>query len=1293
MNFNAPNLTIQTTLNLYSDSRTHPPQGTNVRTPSNPDATRNVRFTRATPSGGRISRSEDGRRCAVAGTEYLRIIRVSDPDDKAPNGDHKSAGGAGGYRLEVSRNMWEGSGLKIDSAITDVAWCHGSFNHKILTSARNGDLIMWDLNKNGPSKYERRTKDHLRSVHKLAVSHIVHHYCVTGSADGDLRVWDIREMEKSIMRIHHPTAVRGVAFSPSSSLPLQAIVGLDNGSIYRWELRMGQRGLLDRLPVAHTASVTSLDWRMSDSDDPGNTGGLGWIVSAGLDRCVKIWDLSQLNSSSNNPNVPASHIPHKPTYTLHPSFPVRRVLWRPGYDCEVAVVSNANAEFGSGNFSELTETSTGLTYASALGVGSARAASVPAPNSLASNNGAVSASKEGRERGSGVGDAVEIWDARRGWIAKWTVRGSAIEGGVTDIAFRDSHAIWASHSSGMFSQIDLRDAAKPIDAIPRMAAAWEVSGSLTFVADRKGRWEVPYDDIRPSFHPTGEDKRTRKIVKSIGDEPCKPETQVVGTYASENLPDDIEIFTKLAKAYLFEGQDRRTLCEMNATTAAEVGKIQVAQTWLLLASCLTSLVPEAPPTPPHSPLPLRPSALPTSVSAPAAIASDYTFPPILNPSDSFLNTNTSPGRNSSKASPHEPRSSATSSTRKLTPTSSNASSPRLQVCSLPVNSRSSSRPYMGRRPSADSGVGGSRRPSHYRKPSTSSNIPISGGASPSNTRHIGEGALDDSDSSSSGSGASTGLDVGDEMTVDGGAPSSDDESAMVSPSLGAARMINTSHPSPLSKVATLQHWPEHEEEGADNVDDEEASSPSPMSTTDTDKSSDEDRDLRFKSPRRHQKSKSASSGNRKRSATRLKSRSRSSTLASLAAPEFPRTLTHQSSRSSILTVTAGETSFADTSNALKAEDTLRDVRPLVRHQAVSDFLIDQKEVMDEDKDLISIDASKLTDRRMEFVHAEENSFRQMTWEVLREALESFSEEGDVQTCAILAMVAPQELQIGPRRTLRFLESYIDLLTRLQLHTCAAYMRKFCKSEDVRNTTLLETLIHTSCGKCRKPLTVSAGTQTPGILVKGGFAFCLACKIACVTCAICVPFAITVVIKSVIDDTTWSIPWFLFPLRYFLCPKAGDVREVAPPTMKTPWLALPRLILQKFLSNRARHTDAWATHASRDVDIGAGLRPKKVEVSLHRQRYIMGYNRRTLHLLAFIVAIARFVWLLPASCISLAFHRISPPLVSQLQHSSSDGKNDQYRNEDNNGDHAPTPTGSVVCREENYGPLETSLSRI
>ena len=36
---------------------------------------------------------------------------------------------------------------------------------------------------------ERRTKDHTRAINKLSVSHVVHYYCITGSADGDMRIW------------------------------------------------------------------------------------------------------------------------------------------------------------------------------------------------------------------------------------------------------------------------------------------------------------------------------------------------------------------------------------------------------------------------------------------------------------------------------------------------------------------------------------------------------------------------------------------------------------------------------------------------------------------------------------------------------------------------------------------------------------------------------------------------------------------------------------------------------------------------------------------------------------------------------------------------------------------------------------------------------------------------------------------------------------------------------------------------------------------------------------------------
>lgn len=116
----------------YTDARLHGYQG----------QTRTVRLPGTAPSGGgAIAKSEDEMRCVVAGKECvffgyslstiftqptgLRILRVSDTQTSL-NPDHKSAVGRGGHRLDGSRNLWTGSGLKLESASTDVAWGRGS---------------------------------------------------------------------------------------------------------------------------------------------------------------------------------------------------------------------------------------------------------------------------------------------------------------------------------------------------------------------------------------------------------------------------------------------------------------------------------------------------------------------------------------------------------------------------------------------------------------------------------------------------------------------------------------------------------------------------------------------------------------------------------------------------------------------------------------------------------------------------------------------------------------------------------------------------------------------------------------------------------------------------------------------------------------------------------------------------------------------------------------------------------------------------------------------------------------
>lgn len=54
-----------------------------------------------------------------------------------------------------------GSWQYVSSSLREAGYtqmCLKDFDHKILTSARNGELIMWDLNKSGPTKYGERSR-------------------------------------------------------------------------------------------------------------------------------------------------------------------------------------------------------------------------------------------------------------------------------------------------------------------------------------------------------------------------------------------------------------------------------------------------------------------------------------------------------------------------------------------------------------------------------------------------------------------------------------------------------------------------------------------------------------------------------------------------------------------------------------------------------------------------------------------------------------------------------------------------------------------------------------------------------------------------------------------------------------------------------------------------------------------------------------------------------------------------------------------------------------------------------
>ncbi|KAG6378014.1 hypothetical protein JVT61DRAFT_13692 [Boletus reticuloceps] len=540
-----------------------------------------------------VAKSDNGVRCVVAGKESLRVLCLSDLDDAAVTLDQKLAVGHGGHRVKLSKNLLDGSGLRPPPP----AW---HYNNKILTSTRNGDLIMWNLDKPGSTKYaEHKMKNHIRSIHKLSCSSMVPYYCITGSVDGDMHIWDLWDISRSVMKIHHPMSVQSLVFSHSLSHPLQAVVGLDNGSIYCWDLQMAQQGQLDRLPMAHTGPILTLDWCSTSVVSKGTDNittqmEQSWIVSGGLDHTVKVWDLP--GSSM------LLHIVNKQMYVLHPSCPVRHVLWLPNYPCELALVSNA--EFSGG--AELL----------------ASPWMQNATPSFLSSTAPILELKYMEVKPGLVGETVEIWDVCRRWIAKWTVNMSVCNGGVTgmrscllvgiiltfhhraDAAFCNSHVLLAQHMSGTFAQVYLRHLHRPIDTVPRwhchgmLSMVWMGRSRSLLINEASGRYLMTMCGlavVHPDWCSFVVDRRSR--IKTLGDKSCVPGLQNMGmyVYVPQSADAGPDVFVRLAKSYVVPDKSRKKkeVCALNAEVVMQAGNVHAAQAWILLGSLLTDVVPES----------------------------------------------------------------------------------------------------------------------------------------------------------------------------------------------------------------------------------------------------------------------------------------------------------------------------------------------------------------------------------------------------------------------------------------------------------------------------------------------------------------------------------------------------------------------------------------------------------------------------------------------------------------------------------------------------------------------------
>lgn len=281
--------------------------------------------------------------------------------------------------------------------------------------------------------------------------------------------------------------------------------------------------------------------------------------------------------------------------------------------------------------------------------------------------------------------------------------------------------------------------------------------------------------------------------------------------------------------------------------------------------------------------------------------------------------------------------------------------------------------------------GHARRPSMYSRasaPHSESPSTPSANTSDRSLRHVGEGALDDSDSSEDGENSEL-------VSADARDSQSENEIDVPSeiyqrPLMSKSRSLSMGrtgpvHPSPLSRLAG-QRWTEDEDDGdgGKEREDDEAS-PSPGST-DTDSGCESASSTRPQKVRVKSASVTRTRPRKNSSAKRMKSRTRSETVAVLSAPspsplpspvlqlagESPNQL-EQASHSSIRTVTAGS----------------------VREQ----------ELQQHDEDAAQADAESvgyqtwcdMTEPQRHAVMEEEAQLREVAWRALQDEVETFTE--------------------------------------------------------------------------------------------------------------------------------------------------------------------------------------------------------------------------------------------------------------------------------------------------------------
>lgn len=200
--------------------------------------------------------------------------------------------------------------LNLTYSSNAIAWSHIDTNI-LATSATNGAVSIWDINKFGRNKQQNVYHDHDRTTHAVTFHQTDPTLLLSASQDSTLKLFDLRERSSCVSTFTSTESVRDVKFNPFNCNTFSSVC--ENGTVARWDIRRAEKFVQQF--TAHSGPIYCLDYHPTQQ----------WLATGSRDKLIKVWNMSCA----------------KPTleYTIHTIAVVGRVCWRPERKFHIASCS------------------------------------------------------------------------------------------------------------------------------------------------------------------------------------------------------------------------------------------------------------------------------------------------------------------------------------------------------------------------------------------------------------------------------------------------------------------------------------------------------------------------------------------------------------------------------------------------------------------------------------------------------------------------------------------------------------------------------------------------------------------------------------------------------------------------------------------------------------------------------------------------------------------------------------------------------------------------------------------